>query len=90
MRVSRHVRAAEQGRPAQIGELEPANRAVLDTMLRTVDRSARDWRRFHQQAIDFHLRNAEAWANEATGEDLADQIDPGFVLDPMSLAGSNR
>jgi CO dehydrogenase maturation factor len=90
MRVSRHVRAAEQGRPAQIGELEPANRAVLDTMLRTVDRSARDWRRFHQQAIDFHLRNAEAWANEATGEDLAEQIDPGFVLDPMSLAGSHR
>jgi CO dehydrogenase maturation factor len=90
MHVSRHVRAAEQGRPAQISDLEPANRAALDTMQRVVDRSVRDWRRFHRQAIDFHLRNAEAWANEATGEDLADQVDPGFVLDPMSLAGSNR
>jgi CO dehydrogenase maturation factor len=90
MGVSRHVRAAEQGRAGQISDLEPANLAVLDTMLQAVDRSARDWRRFHQQAIDFHLRNAKAWANEATGEDLADQIDPEFVLDPMSLAGSNR
>ena len=87
MPVSRHVRAAEQGRAAQISELEPVNRAVLDTMARTVRSSDRDWRRFQDQAVEFHLRNAIAWANEATGEDLSRQIDPEFVLDPAALAG---
>ncbi|GIF23539.1 CO dehydrogenase maturation factor [Actinoplanes tereljensis] len=80
MSVSRHVRAAEQGRPRDIHELEPENRAVLDAMRHTVDASARDWRRFHAQAVEFHLRNAEAWANEATGENLANQVDPEFAL----------
>jgi CO dehydrogenase maturation factor len=90
MRVSRHVRAAEQGRPGQISELEPANRAVLDTMARAVRGHDRDWHRFRQQAVEFHLRNALAWANEATGEDLSGQIDPEFVLDPAALVGSQR
>jgi CO dehydrogenase maturation factor len=90
MGVSRHVRAAEQGRPGPVSELEPANRAVLDTMRRRADGSERDWRRFQEQAIDFHLRNATAWANEATGEDLAGQVDPEFVLDPAILVGSTR
>lgn len=34
----------------------------------------------------FHLRNARAWANERTGTDLADQVDPEFVLGPQALA----
>ena len=89
MPSSRHVRAAEQGRPGDIAELEPANRAVLDTMRRTVAGCARDWRRFQDQAIEFHLRNARAWANAATGEDLAEQVDPGFVMGP-ALAAATR
>jgi CO dehydrogenase maturation factor len=59
-------------------------------MRRRADGSDRDWRRFQEQAIDFHLRNATAWANEATGEDLAGQVDPEFVLDPAILVGSTR
>lgn len=77
--TSRHVRAAEQGRPGPIAQLEPANRAVLDTMRETVDATERDWGRFQAQAIEFHLRNARAWANDATGEDLSRQVDPDFV-----------
>ncbi|GIE98650.1 hypothetical protein Ari01nite_61150 [Paractinoplanes rishiriensis] len=84
--VSRHVRAAEQGRPAPIEDLEPANRAVLDTMRAAVDGTSRDWDRFTRQAREFHLRNATAWANERTGEDLAGQIDPEFTLDPAALS----
>ncbi|HYS39670.1 MAG TPA: AAA family ATPase [Pseudonocardiaceae bacterium] len=84
--VSRHVRAAEQGRPGPIAELEPANRAVLDIMRSTVDTTPREWARFTRQAVQFHLRNAAAWANDRTGEDLAGQIDPEFTLGPAALS----
>lgn len=83
--VSRHVRAAEQGHGGPIAELEPANRAVLDAMRSTVDMTSRDWTRFTRQAVQFHLRNATAWANDRTGEDLAGQVDPDFVLGPQAL-----
>lgn len=86
--VSRHVRAAEQGNAVRIGGLEPDNRAVLDTMRSTVDSTPRDWGRYTRQAVEFHLRNALAWANDRTGEDLAAQIDPEFTLDPSALSVS--
>jgi CO dehydrogenase maturation factor len=84
--VSGHVRAAEQGRPGPIHGLEPTNRAVLDRMRSTVDATARGWARFTRQAVQFHLRNAAAWANDRTGEDLAGQIDPEFTLGPAALS----
>lgn len=84
--VSRHVRAAEQGHPGPISDLEPANRAVLDTLRATVDAAPRDWARFHRQAVHFHLRNATAWANDPTREDLAGQIDPEFTHGPSALS----
>jgi CO dehydrogenase maturation factor len=80
--VSAHVRAAEQGRPRPIGELEPANLAVLEAVLAAVDGTAQDWARFWAQAVDFHRRNALAWGNARTGRDLTEQIDPGFVMSP--------
>jgi CO dehydrogenase maturation factor len=86
MGVSGHVRAAEQGHPEPIGALEPQGRAVLDTMRVAVDATPRDWTRFTRQAVDFHLRNARAWANERTGEDLAGQVDPNYTLDPAVLS----
>ncbi len=83
--VSRHVRTGEQGHPRPIEELEPGNRAALDAIRSTVDGTARDWGRFTRQAVEFHLRNATAWANERIGRDLSEQVDPDFVLDPRSL-----
>jgi CO dehydrogenase maturation factor len=88
--ASRHVRAAEQGHAGPIGELEPANRAVLDTLRQTVDATPRDWARFTRQAVQFHLRNAQAWANDRTGQDLANQVDPDFVLGPAALSAPAR
>jgi hypothetical protein len=38
------------------------------------------------QAVQFHLRNATAWANDRTAEDLAGQVDPAFVRGPAALA----
>ena len=48
-------------------------------MWRAVDTTSRDWLRFTRQAVDFHVRNAQAWANAQAGIDLAIQIDPDFV-----------
>ena len=72
------VRAMEQGRPFGIGDLEPENRSVLAAVQAAVDATVRDWDRFVTQMHAIHLRNARSWANDATGVDLADQIDPTF------------
>lgn len=83
--VSAHVRAAERGSRRTIGELEPANRTTLHALRCAVDATPRDWVRYTRQAVQFHLRNADAWGNTRTGENLADQIDPEFVLGPAAL-----
>jgi CO dehydrogenase maturation factor len=76
------VRAMEKGRPPRFDLLEEANRQALRTMHERADRSyeARDWDRYTRQMVHFHRRNAESWGNAKTGADLADQIDPAFVL----------
>lgn len=86
--ISRHVKAAEQGRPRPIAELEPRNRTTLGTILSIVDGRARDWDAYTRQAHDFHRRNAHAWANAKAGHDLTEQIDPDFVLSPAALTAS--
>lgn len=85
LRTSAYVRAAEQGRFTPLGALEPENRQTLDLLRAAVDRQTKDWSRFQRQAIDFHLRNARAWANKAAGADLATQIDPDFEHGPRAL-----
>jgi CO dehydrogenase maturation factor len=79
------VRAMEQGRPFHLDDLEDRDRAALDTLRAAVDARPKDWPKFTRQAVEFHLKNAQAWANAATGRDLAAQIDPDFVLGPDSL-----
>jgi CO dehydrogenase maturation factor len=78
MSASRHVRAAERGAARPITDLEPRNLETLASMQATVDAEQRDWARYQRQAVEFHLRNAAAWA----GADLAAQVDPEFVLSP--------
>ncbi|WP_214106954.1 ATP-binding protein [Acrocarpospora catenulata] len=73
------VRAMEQGHPFTLADLEPGNLAALATMLDRLDAQPKDWARFGRQTAEFHLRNARAWANRATGADLSHQIDPDFV-----------
>jgi CO dehydrogenase maturation factor len=73
-----------------ITALEPANVATLDAMRDVVDGTTKDWATYHRQAVEFHLRNAAAWANDHTGGDLADQVDPGFVHGRGALALSGR
>jgi CO dehydrogenase maturation factor len=77
------VRAREQGRTT--GDLEPAHRLALDSLRSAVDATAKDWETFQRQAVEFHLRNARAWADRASGQDLSAQIDPGFRHGPAAL-----
>ncbi|MHB9860080.1 ATP-binding protein [Streptomyces sp. YIM S03343] len=76
------VRAMEKGRPPRFEQLEDANRRALHTLHDAADATygLRDWQRYTQQMVHFHLKNARSWGNERTGADLAAQIDPGFVL----------
>ncbi|MFF5205115.1 ATP-binding protein [Streptosporangium sp. NPDC000396] len=80
------IRAMEQGRPFTLEDLEPANVRALDKILKHLDAQEKDWERFGRQAVQFHLRNAEAWANRATGQDLAAQVDPDFVFGPTRVS----
>jgi CO dehydrogenase maturation factor len=72
------VRAMEQGRGFDLDDLEQANRSALTAVQAAVDATVQDRDRFVAQMHAIHLRNAHAWANDATGVDLAAQIDPGF------------
>jgi hypothetical protein len=73
------VRAAERGAPAPLAELEPENRAVLDALRAELDVRDRYWAVYHRGTVEFHLRNAAAWGDQAVGADLAAQVDPDFV-----------
>jgi len=83
------VKAAERGQPAPLSDLEPATRAALATIRAALDAQIRDWDRYTRLAIEFHRRNAHAWANARVGEDLTDQIDPEFrITDTLSTVDS--
>ncbi|MEW2518266.1 ATP-binding protein [Actinacidiphila alni] len=82
---SPYVRAQEQGGHAPLGRLEPGNLGALDRMRAAVESRAKDWGTYQDQAVAFHLKNAAAWANRATGQDLAAQVDPGFRHGPAAL-----
>jgi CO dehydrogenase maturation factor len=77
---SDHVRALEQGRAHGLGGLEEPVRTALGRLRERVDAQPRDWARFSRQAAEFHVRNARAWANGKTGQDLTAQVDPSFSL----------
>ena len=71
------VRAAEQGRVQ--GGLEPHNAHALRLLREAVDSCPQDWPTLHRHAVEFHLRNARARADRATGLDLAAQVGPDYV-----------
>ncbi|RKN10158.1 ATP-binding protein [Streptomyces radicis] len=76
------VRALERGAAKPFGALEETNARALRVLHAAADAAytRRDWHRYTQQMVHFHLKNAASWGNERTGVDLAAQVDPGFVL----------
>jgi len=81
------LRAMEQGRQFSLTDLAHDARSSLGMLHRAVDAQVKDWPAFTRQAIQFHVKNARAWANAATGMDLETQIDPDFVMGPL-LSGT--
>jgi CO dehydrogenase maturation factor len=81
------VRAMEQGRAFTLSDLDAADRSALETLRGAVDAQVKDWPKFTRQAIEFHVKNARAWAGSAVGEDLEAQVDPDFVLGEKPVAG---
>jgi len=79
------VRAQERGAPLVLADLEPANLSVLDDLRACVDARVKDWAAYQRTAVEFHLRNAAAWASKAVGEDISTQIDPDFVPSPAMI-----
>jgi CO dehydrogenase maturation factor len=88
LETSAHVRAAERGLAQPISTLEEHNLTALETLKSTVDNTPRNWDRFQQQAIEFHLKNARSWGNERVGQDLANQVDPEFSFARTALSRS--
>lgn len=78
---SQFVRNMEKGSYGVIANLEPNNLLALEDMKAIVDETQKDWKKFYEQAVFFHKRNAEAWANSSMGKDLTQQIDPNFDLE---------
>jgi CO dehydrogenase maturation factor len=74
------VRGQERGGPRALVGLEPDNLALLAALRARVDARVKDWPAYQRTAVEFHLRNAAAWASRAVGEDLSVQVDPEFVL----------
>ena len=73
------VRAQERGGPLALADLEPSNAALLSVLRARVDAGVKDWDAYQRIAVEFHLRNAAAWASRAVGEDLSGQVDQGFI-----------
>lgn len=76
------VKQQDRGVTQPICELEERNVAVLENMHSELDQQKKNWNKLYVQACEFHLKNAEAWGNAATGKNLSEQIDPDFVLNP--------
>jgi CO dehydrogenase maturation factor len=74
------VRAMEKGRSTSLDDLELENVAALARIRAAVDARPKHWEKFHRQTVEFHLRNATAWASSSVGEDLAVQVDPAFSM----------
>jgi CO dehydrogenase maturation factor len=78
--LSRYVWRMEKGDASALSELEAENMAALNTMLEMVDGREKDWDKFYRQAVEFHIKNAESWANTQLGANVISQIDPAFNM----------
>jgi len=74
------IRTMEQGRPFGLADLGTQTMAGLTVLHHTLDAQSRDWDTYTRQAVEFHRKNARAWANAAAGQDLTTQIDPDYTV----------
>lgn len=82
------VRAMEQGRGFSLTDLTGKTRAALAVLHDAPDAQPKDWQTYARHAVEFHLKNARAWASAAAGQDLTAQVDSDFTL--MGCPGPSR
>ena len=78
---SSFIRSFEKGIGKPFSELEAENLNALSLMQAEIDRCEKNWNAFYKNAIEFHIKNADSWANEAIGEDAKLQVDPEFSIE---------
>jgi CO dehydrogenase maturation factor len=78
---SAYVRKMEKGQVQPLLFLEEEHMQALSTIKAAADTCEKDWGTFYRQTVEFHQKNALAWANAQMGEDLCLQIDPEFRLE---------
>jgi CO dehydrogenase maturation factor len=86
--LSRYVRKMERGIIGDLSEIEAENMAALETLLNLVDEQKKDWNKFYKQAVEFHVKNAESWANAQLSTNVIDQIDPAFNMEEAVKASA--
>lgn len=73
------IKARDRGEAALESDIEPENVGIIDDILSLLCAHKRNWNRYWSQAISFHLKNAESWANAYTGVDLSKQIQKEYL-----------
>jgi CO dehydrogenase maturation factor len=84
--LSHYVRQMEKGAIGKLSEVEPENMTALNVLLKLVDEQKKDWNKFYRQAVEFHIKNAESWANAQLGTNVISQIDPAFNMEDVANA----
>ncbi len=77
---SPYVQSFERGDTQPISYLEPENENAVSAVVEEIDTKEKDWEKFYDQAVVFHRKNAESWANSALGVDITEQVDPSYSL----------
>lgn len=75
---SSFVKSLEKGNFKPLTELESKNLFQLKKIESQVNKTKKDWQKFYQYSVEFHLKNAKSWANEELSSDLTSQVDPNF------------
>ncbi len=78
MHVSPFIRSQERGEIKPFSELEPENRALMESIEQTLAGREKNWQQYMERTIDVHRKNAKSWGNDSIGIDLETQIDPTF------------
>lgn len=74
------IKKFERGTPPTISLLDNTCIHELQKIQSCIDNQHKDWNTYYNQAVEFHLKNAQSWANESLQSDLENQIDPNFSL----------
>jgi CO dehydrogenase maturation factor len=72
------IKKIDRGEAVPWQALEQAFRTALAAMRSETDGVTPDRAAWYRHAVEFHLKNAERWANAAVGADVRLQIDPDF------------